>query len=86
MRITKHSKVLELFRRNGAHGVTSIDAFNHAGHTRLAAWVYDMSKRGYLFMRTFNGGEDGRFMRYWIIGEPHKQTKSAASNERHNAL
>lgn len=86
MRTTKHAKVLELFRSNGANGVTQIEAIEYAGHTRLAAWVYAMSKRGYIFMRAFYGGADGQFIRYWIIGEPNQRTKSAVSNERHSAL
>lgn len=70
--MSKQDRVLEYLTRT-KNGITSLEAINMFGATRLSAIIFNLKDRGYIIADRFEEGSDRfgnivRYKRYWIIG------------------
>lgn len=70
--MNKHTAVLEYLKR-AKRGITSLEAIEMFGATRLSAIIFDLKDRGYIIKDRFEScidryGNESRFKRYWIVG------------------
>lgn len=70
--MSKQDRVLEYLKRT-KNGITSLEAINMFGATRLSAIIFNLKDRGYIITDRFEEGSDRfgnivRYKRYWIIG------------------
>lgn len=71
--MTQKEAVLEWLKTDGS--ITSMEAFEHLGITRLSAVVFDLRKLGYVISSedmsiTNRYGKQVHFARYRLEGEP----------------
>lgn len=81
MKITQEERTLEYMQRFG--GITSKEAFNDLGITRLSAKIYNLKKQGYAIadgMKQSKNrfGEITHFKKYMLVDE-----KMIQENENH---
>lgn len=70
--MTKRQRVLD-YLKNTRNGITSLEAINMFGATRLSAIIFDLKDKGYIIKDRYEEGVDRfgnecRFKRYWIVG------------------
>ena len=67
--MTPKEERLLTYLRKSKKGITSLDAINKLGETRLSATIYLLRQRGFLILDTYETsqnryGENTRFKRY----------------------
>lgn len=70
--MNKHTAVLEYLKKT-KEGITSLEAIEMFGATRLSDIIYKLKARGYIIKDRFEScidryGNESRFKRYWIVG------------------
>ena len=70
--MNKHTAVLECLKKT-KNGLTSLEAIEMFGATRLSAIIFDLKDRGYIIKDNFEEcvdrfGNTARYKRYWIVG------------------
>lgn len=70
--MSKENAVIEYLKRT-KNGITSLEAINMFGATRLSAIIFRAKERGYIIADTFENcvdrfGNIARYKRYKIIG------------------
>lgn len=70
--MTKRQRVLD-YLKNTRNGITSLEAINMFGATRLSALIYVFKKKGYIITDRYEKcvdrfGNIVPYKRYWIIG------------------
>lgn len=70
--MNKHTAVLEYLKKT-KKGITSLEAIEMFGATRLSDIIYKLKARGYIIKDRFENcidryGNENRFKRYWIVG------------------
>lgn len=71
--MSKETAVIEYLKRS-KKGITSLEAINMFGATRLSAIIFKAKERGYIISDTFEEcvdrfGNVARYKRYKIIGD-----------------
>lgn len=70
---SQNEAVVQYMKENG--GISSMDAFNNLGVTRLSARIYDLKQHGYVidseyYMGRNRYGNPTRYARYRIVKYP----------------
>ena len=70
--MNKHTAVLEYLKRV-KKGITSLEAIEMFGATRLSAIIFDLRGKGYIIKDNFEEcvdrfGNTSRYKRYWLVG------------------
>ena len=70
--MNKHTAVLECLKKT-KKGITSLEAIEMFGATRLSAIIFDLKDRGYIIKDNFEEcvdrfGNTARYKRYWLVG------------------
>lgn len=78
--MNKHTAVLEYLKKT-KKGITSLEAIEMFGATRLSAIIFDLKDRGYIIKDNFEEcidrfGNTARYKRYWIIGNVYDMGES----------
>ena len=68
----QEQRVLEYMKEH--NGITSLEAFQHLGITRLSAKIFNLKKQGYLITSEMQQGENRygettHFKRYMLVKE-----------------
>lgn len=69
-------QVLSYMEKN--NGITSLEAINKLGNTRLSGTIYDLRKEGFEFATEWKKvnnrfGESVRVKKYYLISEPKER-------------
>lgn len=77
--MSKQQRVLEYLTMT-KNGITSLEAINMFGATRLSAIIFDLKDKGYIIIDRYEEGVDRfgnecRFKRYWIVGNVYNGEK-----------
>lgn len=75
MRKTQTSIILDYLREVGDKGITSMDAFELCGATRLSSLIFSLRKQGYVItsedITTINRfGNSCTYSKYVLVSEP----------------
>ena len=70
--MNKETAVLEYMKKT-KNGITSLEAIDKFGATRLSAIIFKMKDKGYIIKDRFEEcvdrfGNVARYKRYWIVG------------------